>query len=49
MAKKGIGSLKKRYENYIFKVRHPILDIGGGNGDFLESQKIENATIWRFD
>ncbi|MFH1521522.1 MAG: methyltransferase domain-containing protein [archaeon] len=37
--------MRKRYENYIFEVKYPILDIGGGDGSFLESQKIEQATI----
>lgn len=40
-----IKLLKRRYENYKFRVEYPILDIGGGDGKFLESQKINKATI----
>lgn len=40
-----IKKLKERYENYKFKASSPILDIGGGDGSFLESQDISTATI----
>jgi SAM-dependent methyltransferase len=40
-----IDELKKRYRNYKFKIKYPVLDIGGGDGAFLESQNIGDATI----
>lgn len=40
-----IKDLQKRYENYKFKVKEPILDIGGSDGSFLKSQGIKKATI----
>ena len=42
---KQIKCLKKRYEYYKFNVEYPVLDIGGGDGFFLESQGIKNAEI----
>jgi 2-polyprenyl-3-methyl-5-hydroxy-6-metoxy-1,4-benzoquinol methylase len=42
---KNINDLKREYKKVGFKVRCPILDIGGGDGSFLESQKIIDATI----
>jgi len=43
--KDNIEELKKRYGYKTFKVAEPILDIGGGDGDFLKSQGIKRATI----
>lgn len=40
-----INNFKKRYEYCKFKVEYPVLDIGGGDGLFLESQGIEKALI----
>jgi len=40
-----VQELKKRYEYKKFKVKEPILDIGGGDGAFLLSQEIRKATI----
>lgn len=37
--------LKKRYLGYRFHVNYPVLDLGGGDGAFLESQNINKATI----
>lgn len=42
---KYVEELKKRYRNYKFYVREPVLDIGGGNGSFLESQNIKKAIV----
>lgn len=39
----------KRYEFRKFKVEKPILDIGGGDGGFLISQGIKDATILDMD
>ena len=38
--------LVKRYNGMKFKTKEPILDIGGADGRFLESQGIEQATIF---
>jgi SAM-dependent methyltransferase len=43
-----IRGLRKKYENYKFKISSPLLDIGGGDGFFLESQKIEYSDILGF-
>ena len=43
-----IEQLKERYMYKLFKVTEPILDIGGGQGIFLESQGITKATILDF-
>ncbi len=43
--KKILEGYKQRYENFKFYAREPILDIGGGDGSFLESQGIKEATI----
>jgi len=42
---KAIEHLQKRYEHKKFETEEPILDIGGGEGIFLESQDIKKATI----
>jgi SAM-dependent methyltransferase len=41
----NVDELKKRYDGYKFKVTNPVLDIGGGDGSFLESQGIKKALI----
>jgi len=42
---KQIKDLQREYKNVAFNIQEPILDIGGGEGYFLESQGIKNATI----
>ena len=42
---KQIKDLQREYKKVVFKIQEPILDIGGGEGFFLESQGIEEATI----
>jgi SAM-dependent methyltransferase len=42
---KNVNDLRWEYRRVEFKVRDPILDIGGGGGSFLKSQKIIDATI----
>lgn len=37
--------LKKRYRGRKFKIKEPVLEIGGADGRFLESQGIKKATI----
>lgn len=43
--KDRIKTLKKRYEGLKFRIEYPVLDIGGGDGKFLETQEVENALI----
>ena len=42
---KIVEDLVKRYENLKFKIVEPVLDIGGGDGLFLESQGVRDALI----
>jgi SAM-dependent methyltransferase len=42
---RAIQELKKRYRGYKFSVNYPVLDIGGGDGTFLESQDVKEAII----
>lgn len=42
---KSVLDLKKEYKEVNFVIREPILDIGGGPGNFLISQGIKDATI----
>lgn len=42
---KQIKDLQREYRNVKFNIQEPILDIGGGEGYFLESQGIKKATI----
>lgn len=45
MNTENINELKKRYEYKKFKIIEPVLDIGGGSGDFLLSQNVKDALI----
>lgn len=36
---------RKRYRNLKFDIKEPVLDIGGGDGNFLKSYGVKNATI----
>ncbi|MBU2634594.1 MAG: class I SAM-dependent methyltransferase [Nanoarchaeota archaeon] len=38
-----------KYKKYKFEVKEPILDIGGGSGNFLRSQCIKKALIVDFN
>lgn len=40
-----INKKAEKYKNINFKVKEPVLDIGGDDGAFLLSQNILNATI----
>ena len=43
--RKGVLRLIEDYKRVFFRKEYPILDIGGGDGVFLKSQGISNATI----
>lgn len=42
---KSINDLKGEYKKVNFKILEPVLDIGGGTGNFLQSQGVKKAII----
>ena len=42
---KSVNGLKREYQNVRFRIDVPVLDIGGGDGSFLQSQNVKKATI----
>ena len=45
MATANAETLVKRYEGLRFKIKYPVLDVGGSQGSFLEYQGVKDATI----
>lgn len=43
--RRGNGYYPNLYDDIVWQIRYPVLDIGGGDGSFLKYLNIENATI----